>query len=62
MRRFTLPAAITAALCLVMVAIPASAAQQTGVSVSGAVSTPASYTAAQIAGLPQVSYPVAHPG
>ncbi|HEX4226065.1 MAG TPA: hypothetical protein VHZ97_27115 [Pseudonocardiaceae bacterium] len=62
MRRFTLPAAITAALCLVTVAIPASAAQQTGVSVSGAVSTPASYTAAQLAGLPQVSYPVTHSG
>jgi hypothetical protein len=58
MRRFTLPAAITAALALTVLAIPASAAQQTGVSVSGAVSTPTSYTASQLAALPQTSYPV----
>ena len=62
MRRFTLPAAITAALCLITVAIPASAAQQTSVSVGGAVTTPTSYTASQLAALPQTSYPVTHPG
>jgi hypothetical protein len=62
MRRFTLPAAITAALCLITVAIPASAARQSGVSVSGAVSTPTSYTASQLAALPQTGYPVTHPG
>lgn len=62
MRRFTLPAAITAALALTAVAIPASAAQQTRVSVSGAVDTPTSYTASQLAALPQTSYPVTHPG
>jgi hypothetical protein len=60
MRRCTLPVALTAALALTAVAIPASAARQTGVSVSGAVSTPTSYTASQLAALPQTSYPVAH--
>lgn len=60
MRRFTLPAAITAALALTAVVIPASAAQQTGVSVGGAVSTPVSYTASQLAALPQTGYPVTH--
>lgn len=62
MRRFTLPAVITAALCLITVAIPASASQRTGVSVSGAVSTPTSYTARQLDALPQTSYPVTDPG
>ncbi|HEY4453058.1 MAG TPA: hypothetical protein VGN81_02000 [Pseudonocardiaceae bacterium] len=60
MRRFTLPVALTAALALTAVAIPASAARQTGVSVNGAVSAPASYTASQLAALPQTSYPVTH--
>jgi hypothetical protein len=60
MRRFTVPVALTAALALTAVAIPASAARQTGVSISGAVSTPTSYTAGQLAALPQTSYPVAH--
>jgi hypothetical protein len=60
MRRFTLPVALTAALALTAAAIPASAARQTGVSISGAVSTPTSYTAGQLAALPQTSYPVAH--
>ena len=60
MRRFILPVAITAALTLTTLALPASAAHQTAVSVSGAVSTPASYTASQLAALPQTSYPVTH--
>lgn len=60
MRRLTLPVALTAALALTAVAIPASAARQTGVSVSGAVATPASYTAGQLAELPHTSYPVTH--
>ena len=62
MRRLALPAALTAALALTAVALPATAAHLTGVSVGGAVTTPTSYTASQLAALPQTSYPVTHPG
>lgn len=61
MRRFTRTAVLTGALLLTLSGT-ATAAKTDTLSVSGAVASPANYTAAQLAALPQNGYPVTNPG
>jgi len=61
MRRFTRTAVLTGALLLALSGT-ATAADTGTVSITGSVASPTSYTAAQLAALPQTRYPVTGPG
>ncbi|HEV7974417.1 hypothetical protein [Amycolatopsis sp.] len=61
MRRFARTAVLTGALLLALSGT-ATAADTGTVSITGAVASPASYTAAQLAALPQTGYPITNPG